>query len=147
MKLSTRSRYGIRALVDIASHADGKPVLIKDIGRRQDIPLHYLHQIVAPLIKAGVLSSVRGARGGVSLSRDPREMDLGYIVRTLEGSISPVKCVDDPGSCSRSSYCTTRGIWDQVNQAVLNVLESTTLDDLVQRYRQHEQVHEGMFYI
>ena len=147
MRLSTRSRYGLSALLDIASQAGDKPVLLKDIARRQEIPAQYLHQLVSPLIKAGILRSVRGAHGGVSLAKPPQEIDLESVIRILEGSIAPVKCVDDPKSCARSDFCVTREVWTEVNEAMTGVLESITLQDLVLRQREKDQLKTAMYYI
>ncbi|MDH4269892.1 MAG: Rrf2 family transcriptional regulator, partial [Dehalococcoidia bacterium] len=102
MKLSTKGRYGLRALLDLALHQDEGLVLLKDIARRQEVSLPYLGHLVAPLIAAGLVKSTRGARGGVLLLKPPAEVKLTEIVQLLEGSIGPVDCVDDPKSCHRS---------------------------------------------
>ncbi len=133
--------------MDIASQPSDKPVLLKDIAKRQQIPAQYLHQLVTPLIKAGILFSVRGAHGGVSLAKPSNEIVLETVIRILEGSIAPVKCVDDPKSCTRSDFCVTREVWTEVNQAMTGVLESITLQDLVIRQREKEQLKTTMYYI
>ena len=138
MKLSTRARYGTRALLDLAMHSDQEPVPLKDISRRQDISLHYLEHIIAPLVAAGILKSLRGVQGGISLARPPHEIKLSEVVNLLEGSISPVECIQSPDACSRSGYCATRDIWAELAEAMNGVLESTTLADLVVRQRQKE---------
>ena len=147
MKLSTRARYGTRALLEIALHWGREPVQLKDIALRQDISLHYLEHLITPLIGAGIVRSTRGARGGVQLNRHPREINLGEVVQLLEGSISPVECIDNPGVCSRSELCITRDVWSGMKKAIDGVLESTTLQDLVERQKKKEQREEAMYYV
>ena len=138
MKISTKGRYGTRALLDVALHQNESPVQLKVIAQRQQISLHYLEHIIAPLIAAGMLSSTRGAGGGVSLGRSPQEIKLSEVVRVLEGSIAPAECVDDPNVCSRADLCVTRDIWAEMKEAMAGVLESTTLQDLVERQREKQ---------
>ena len=138
MKLSTRARYGTRALLDLAIHKSQEPVPLKDISRRQDISLHYLEHIIAPLVAAGIVKSLRGVQGGISLARPPHEIKLNEVVNLLEGSISPVECIQSPDTCSRSGYCATRDIWAEMASAMNNVLEAITLADLVERQRRKE---------
>ena len=136
MKLSTRGQYGARALLDIALHYDGNPVLLKDIAKRQAISVQYLEHLISPLIKAGVVRSMRGARGGVTLAKLPEEIKLSQVIQILEGSTAPVECVDDPKVCPRSDFCVTRDVWEEMKRAMTRVLESTTLQDLVERQRE-----------
>ena len=135
MKLSTKGRYGTRALLDIALHQESKPVPLRDIARRQEISLPYLEQLIGPLIEGGIIRSVRGVGGGVSLARFPDEIRLSEVIRLLEGSIALVECVNDPTQCSRSDFCITRDIWSEVKKSMEKVLESTTLQDLVERQK------------
>jgi Rrf2 family cysteine metabolism transcriptional repressor len=139
MKLSTKGRYGVRALLDVALHQDESPVQLKDIAERQQISLSYLEHLIAPLVAAGLLKSARGARGGVSLGKLARDICLLDVVQTLEGSLAPVHCVDEPETCSRSEACVTRDVWAEVKGAVESVLGSITLADLVER--QGEKLH------
>ena len=139
MKISTKGRYGTRALLDVALHQNESPVQLKVIAQRQQISLHYLEHIIAPLIAAGMLRSTRGAGGGVSLGRSPQEIKLSEVVRVLEGSIAPAECVDDPNVCSRADLCVTRDIWAEMKEAMAGVLESTTLQDLVERQREKQK--------
>ena len=127
MKLSTRGRYGTRALLDLALHHDEEPVLLKDIAQREEISLSYLEHVITPLIAGGIVRTTRGARGGVSLAKPPEQIKLSEVIQLLEGSIAPVACVNDPGVCSRSESCVTRDIWDELKKAMNGVLESTTL--------------------
>jgi len=147
MKLSTRGRYGLRALLDLAVHQGEGMVLLKDIARRQEVSLPYLEHLITPLIAGGLVKSTRGARGGVLLLKPPAEVKLTEVVQLLEGSIAPVDCVNDPRVCSRSASCVTRDIWIQIKDAMIQVLDSTTLQDLVERHRQKEQTETGMYHI
>ena len=147
MKLSTRARYGTRALLDLALHSEKEPVLLKDIARRQQISLLYLEHLISPLIAGGIVRSTRGPRGGVSLARPPEEIVLGEVIRLLEGSMAPVECVNNPEICARSELCVTRDIWYELKKAMNDILESTTLQDLVERKERKEQPEEVMYYI
>ena len=147
MKLSTRGRYGVRALLDLALHQGEGLVLLKDIARRQEVSLPYLEHLISPLIAVGLVKSTRGARGGVLLLRSPSQIKLSEIIQPLEGSIAPVDCVNDPKLCHRSPSCVTRDIWVEMKMAMSQVLDSTTLQDLVERQRQKGQIETGMYYI
>jgi Rrf2 family cysteine metabolism transcriptional repressor len=133
MKLSTRARYGTRALLDLAIHNDRGPVLLKDIAERQEISLTYLEHLIAPLIAAGIVKSTRGPRGGIRLARPPRDISLIEVVRIFEGSTAPVECVDCPEVCHRAGSCATRDVWSELEKAVNTVLETTSLQDLMER--------------
>ena len=139
MKLSTRTRYGTRALLDLARHQGAKLVQLKDIARRQNISLHYLEHIIAPLVGAGIVRSTRGARGGLQLTKRPGEIKLSDVVQLLEGTITPVDCVIDPESCTRSDFCVTREVWGEMKKAIDNTLKAITLQDLVEREKGKEQ--------
>jgi Rrf2 family protein len=135
MRLSTKGRYGVRALVDIALNSDGAPVLLKDIAKRQGISAQYLEHLVAPLIRAGILRSIRGAKGGIALARPPEEIRLDRVIEVLEGSVAPVECVDNAGLCARSDECATRDVWIDIKAAIMGVLESLTVKDLMERQK------------
>jgi Rrf2 family cysteine metabolism transcriptional repressor len=147
MKLSARGRYGTRVLLDLALQGGKEPVPLKDIARRQQISLLYLEHLVAPLIAAGMIRSTRGPRGGVWLSRSPQEIRLSEVIGLLEGSIAPVDCVNDPKACPRSELCVTRDIWTELKKAMDGVLESITLQDLVERQKGKAQSVEKMYYV
>jgi Rrf2 family transcriptional regulator, cysteine metabolism repressor len=140
MKLSTRGRYGLRALLDLALHQGEAPVLLKDIARRQQFSLPYLEHLIGPLVNAGLMKSTRGARGGVLLVKPPSEIKLSEVVQLLEGSVALVDCIDNPKVCPRSEFCVTRDIWTEMKSAMSQVLDSTTLQDLVERQRRKGQV-------
>ena len=147
MKLSTKGQYGTRALLDLALHQGQAPILLRDIAQRQQISLQYLEHLIAPLIAGGMVRSIRGARGGVSLARSPDEIRLSEAIQLLEGSIALVECVDNPRICNRSELCVTRDIWGELKQAIDEVLESTTLQDLVERQKRKKPSEVGMYYI
>lgn len=147
MKLSTRGRYGTRALLDLALHEEKKPVLLKDISRRQEISLGYLEHLVTPLIAGGILWSTRGPKGGISLAKPSEEIRLSEIIQLLEGSISPVECINNPRMCSRSGLCAPQDIWSELKKAMNSVLDSTTLQDLVERQKRKEKAETIMYYI
>ena len=135
MKLSTRARYGTRALLDLAFHYGSGPVLLKDVARRQRISLSYLQHLIAPMVAGGIVGSTRGVGGGVWLAKPPEEISLGYIIGLLEGSLAPTECVDNPETCSRSGACATQDVWGEIKEAIDTVLESMTLQDLVERQK------------
>ncbi len=147
MKISTRAQYGTRALLDLALHQGEKPVLLRDIARRQQISSGYLEHLIIPLIGAGILRSIRGPRGGIIFARSPEDIKMNEVVQLLEGSIAPVECVSDPNLCHRSGLCAPRDIWHELKEAMNNVLESTTLKDLAERQRKKEQKEALMYYI
>jgi Rrf2 family protein len=147
MKLSTKGQYGTRALLDLALHHDNEPVLLKDIARRQQISLLYLAHLISPLIAGGIIRSTRGAKGGISLAKPPKEIRLSEVIQLLEGSIAPTECVNNPGICTRSRLCVTRDVWGELKQAIEGVLDSTTLWDLVERQKSKEQSEGMMYYI
>ncbi|OGO30100.1 MAG: hypothetical protein A2Z29_07265 [Chloroflexi bacterium RBG_16_56_11] len=147
MKLSTRTRYGTRALLELALHRSETPVFLKDIAREQEISLPYLEHIIAPLIAGGIIRSTKGPRGGISLARKPQDIRLIEITRLLEGSLAPVECIDNPGVCTRSSACVTRDVWTKMKEGMDEVLESTTLQDLVENHRKKSAAEPSMFYI
>ncbi len=136
MKLSTRARYGTRILLELSLHWGKGPVLLKEIAHRQQIPLPYLQQLIGPLVKAGIIKTIRGVRGGISLLKPPKEVVLSEVIQLLEGSIAPVACVDNPELYPRSDTCVTHDIWAEVKRAMDGVLESTTFEDLIERQKQ-----------
>jgi Rrf2 family protein len=128
-------------------HRDNGLVLLKDVAQRQDISLRYLEHIVTPLVTAGIVRSTRGAKGGVFLAKSPEKVKLIEVIQLLEGSTAPVECVDSPDRCSRSRTCATRDIWGEVKIAIDRVLETTTLQDLVEKQKAKEQPERLMYYV
>ena len=147
MKLSTRTRYGVRALVDLAIHSDGSPVQLREIAEREEISEKYLEHLMSLLKGAGFVRSVRGSKGGYLLAKDAREINLKDVVAVLEGSLAPVECIRDSNVCDRSDSCVTRDVWEEVQDVVNEVLESITLDELRRRKKDKDQSSTGMYYI
>jgi Rrf2 family cysteine metabolism transcriptional repressor len=131
MKISTKGRYGTRVLLDLALRCGEGPIPLKDIAQRQRIPLPYLEHLISPLKAAGIIKSIRGARGGIWLGRPPQEVRLNEVIPLLEGSIAPVDCVNNPETCPHSDLCVTRQIWCEIRKAINGVLGSITLQDLI----------------
>lgn len=132
MKLSTRGRYGLRAMIDMAQTNEIGPIATRAIAERQGISERYLEQLMVPLKRAGLVKSVRGSQGGYVLGKKPQDITAGDIIRVLEGPIAPVECVSEinPETCSRADYCVTRVIWTKVRDSIAEVLDSYTLLDL-----------------
>jgi Rrf2 family protein len=147
MKLSTKGRYGTRALLEIALHEGISPIQLKDIAENQQISLPYLEQLIRPLIAGGYVRSTTGPKGGVSLAKQPSEIKLIDVIQLFEGSIALVSCVDDPDVCERSSSCVTRDLWSELKDAMSDVLRSKTLQDLINQKKEKEESKEVMYYI
>jgi len=133
MKISTRSRYGLRAMVELASKGGGRCVALKAIAAEHGMSEYYLEQLFAPLKKAGLVNSVRGAAGGYRLARPADEITAGDIIRVLEGSLSPVDCVgDDTATCAAASCdnCSTKTVWERLHAGVSGVLDTIYLSEL-----------------
>ncbi|MEN8614849.1 Rrf2 family transcriptional regulator [Dehalogenimonas sp. THU2] len=147
MKLSTRARYGTRALLDLAQHYGDQVIPLKDIARRQEISLPYLEHLVGPLVDAKLIQSIRGARGGLKLAKSPDRIRMSEVVCLLEGPIEPVDCIQSPDKCDRAKFCATRDIWGDLGRAMNEVLEQTTLADLVRRQEAKLSPDAEMYYI
>jgi len=132
MKLSTKGRYGTRAMIDIALYRDSGSTLLKDISTRQGISLKYLDHILSNLRKAGLVKNVRGKGGGYALMRSPSQITLCEIIEAVEGSLAPVECVDDPDYCKKTSTCSARDVWIKVRQSIEDVLRTTSLQSLIE---------------
>ena len=132
MKISTKGRYARRLKLDLAIYNTGEPVSLKDVARRQQISEKYLEQIISVLNKAGFVRSVRGAQGGYMLTKEPAEYTVGSVLRLTEGDLAPVSCVGmDSVDCDRRDGCVTVRIWEQLNEAVNNVVDNITVADMV----------------
>ncbi len=134
MWISTRAQYGLRALLEIGARGP-EPVPLKEVAEAQHISQHYLEQIASALRRGGFIRSVRGAKGGYRLARPPEEITALEVVEALEGSVSPVGCLDEPGACWQVGSCATEELWRQVDIAVRTVLSNTTLKDLIEKHR------------
>lgn len=132
MKISTKGRYALRLMLDLAVYNTGEPVSLKDVAKRQQISEKYLEQIISVLNKSGFVRSIRGAQGGYMLTRKPSEYTVGSILRLTEGDLAPVSCVGaESMECDRKDSCVTVRIWEQLNEAVNNVVDHITLADMV----------------
>ncbi|MHC4640325.1 MAG: RrF2 family transcriptional regulator [Planctomycetota bacterium] len=140
MKLSTRTRYGIRAIIELAMNYGGGPLQIRIIAQRQEISVKYLEQLMTILRSAGFIRSIRGSKGGYLLARQPGQIKLSDVFDSLEGNITTVECVEDKNYCDRTADCIARQVWMQVQQAIKNVLQSITLQDLVDRAKAEKKV-------
>ena len=132
MKISTRGRYALRMMLDLAQHREEGYITIRSISMRQGISEKYLEQIVSVMNRAGFLRSVRGAQGGYQLMRQPSDYTVGEILRSIEGNLVPVACMDDdPNRCPRCSLCATLPLWQKIDRAVRDVVDNITLEDLI----------------
>ena len=132
MRVSTRGRYALRLMLDLAMNNTGEPVRLTDVAKRQEISEKYLEQIISILNKAGFVKSVRGPAGGYSLKRKPEEYTVGMILRLTEGSLAPVDCVEDGTDCGRADQCVTFMLWQKLNDSINGVEDNITLADLVE---------------
>lgn len=139
MKLSTRTRYAVRAMIELAQNEGGRPLQLRTIAKRQDISVKYLEQLMAVLRSAGLIRSVRGSKGGYTLSRPASQVRLSDILNCLEGSVTTVECVEDGDCCARAADCAARQVWMRVQQAIDDVLQSITLQDVVEMAREGKQ--------
>lgn len=133
MKISTKGRYALRLMLDLAIYDGDAPVRIKDIAARQNISDKYLEQIISNLNKAGYVKSIRGPQGGYKLAKEPSFYTVGMILRLTEGSLAPVACLDDEvNQCDRQDSCATLRLWQQLDDAIRSVVDTVTLADLVE---------------
>ena len=146
MKISTKGRYALRLMLDIALNGQGgEPVRIKDIAARQELSVKYLEQIIGVLNKAGFVRSIRGPQGGYLLTKNPSEYTAGMILRLTEGSLDPVSCLDDCADpCSRMEQCVTIILWKKLKDAINEVVDTVTLEDLLEW---HEQINGNNYVI
>ncbi|MBM7556298.1 RrF2 family transcriptional regulator [Halanaerobacter jeridensis] len=151
MKLSTKGRYGVRAMFDLALHEGDGPIPLRSIAERQNISEHYLEQLISTLRNEGFVESVRGAHGGYMLAKNPEEITIGHIIRALEGPISLADCVaGEESNCDRSSNCVVELVWNQVKEGIDEVLDSITLEDIRQEAinaKQEGEQHGYMYHI
>jgi Rrf2 family protein len=131
MKISTKGRYGLRAMIDLAMNSEGESITLKSIADRQGISETYLEQLIPSLRKAGLVKSVRGAQGGYLLAKEPKDISVGQILRALEGSMAPVACVEDHSLCDGNNACVSRIVWERIQQGINNAIDSISLLDLI----------------
>ena len=137
MKLSTKGRYGLRALIDLALYSENETVSIASISARPNISESYLEQLIAKLRKAGLVTSVRGAGGGYKLAKPASEISVGDILRALEGSLDAVNCpgLEEENSCDGSEFCVTKYVWQKINDSINRTVDEMKLDQLVEESR------------
>jgi Rrf2 family protein len=134
MKLSTKGRYGLRAVLDLAVHADEEAVALSQIAERQGISMNYLEQLIAKLKKAGIVNGIRGAQGGYVLAVPAEEISVGAILRALEGDLNPVDCSEvnkGDGNCSNSDSCVTKYVWKRISDSINDAVDGIKLSELV----------------
>ena len=150
MYISTKGRYGTKALFELALHYGAGPLALREIAERQGLSEHYLEQLVAPLRKAGLVQSVRGAQGGYVLARDPSTITVGDILRVLEGPVSPTECAlenfDTARCCANPDVCPDRDVWIKVRKGIEQVVDNITLADLVEDWQKQNE-RAPMYYI
>lgn len=139
MKISTKGRYALRFMLDLAQHESDGYIALKDVAERQNISKKYLEQIVPLLNKSGVLRTTRGYQGGYMLAKNPDEYTVGDILRITEGSLAPVTCLDDePNRCEKADSCMTLGIWQGLYKVITDYLDSITLQEIINKNLQKE---------
>ena len=132
MRISTKGRYAMQLMLDLARYNTGEPISLKDISKRQEISEKYLEQIISLLNKGGFVSSVRGDQGGYLLNRDPKDYKVGEILRITEGDLAPVACLDQNSmECEKRTGCATVRLWQMIDDAVSSVVDKVTLQDLL----------------
>ncbi len=147
MRVTMKSDYGLRAMIDLAAHYGAGPIASGAIASRQRIPEHFLDQLLVMLRRAGLLKSLRGPQGGHLLARPPAEITMGDVIRALDGNTAPMECLPTPSACELTPGCAIRDIWRQVEDYAQHLLESTTLAQLAQKHRIPQQSAEAMYYI
>lgn len=135
MKLTTRGRYGLRAMLDLALNYSADHISLSSIAERQGISEGYLEQLIIPLKKAGLVKGIRGAQGGYTLSKPPSNISVGEVLRVLEGPLAIVDCLTGENRCAKSEDCITRHIWKKISENIAALVDSITLDELIGIYR------------
>lgn len=138
MKISTKGRYGLRILLDLALHSGEKLRLIRDIAQSQQISEKYISRLIIDLRRAGMVKSVRGSKGGYELAKAPQEITLLDVVEVMEGALSIVDCVREPGQCSRNQGCATREIWRKLNAEIRDAMQKVTLQEIIEFYQKQD---------
>jgi Rrf2 family cysteine metabolism transcriptional repressor len=143
MKLSTRGRYGVRAMFELACNYGQGPIPLKNIAEKQNISESYLEQLLGILRKGGLVRSIRGAQGGYQLAKPPEQVRVGDVIRVLEGPIAPAECVSEySNECINADKCVTRVIWEEVKESIENVLDNITLHDMYEKAKNKGIIEE-----
>ena len=147
IRISTKGRYGTRAMLDLALNYGNGLTLLKDIAERQEISIGYLEQIIPSLKTAGLVNSSRGAHGGYALAKVPVDITIKEIISALEGPLALVECIKDPDKCEKTDFCVTRDLWDELSEKIDDFLISVTLQDLVEKHRNKQKSRPLMYSI
>lgn len=145
MKLSTKGRYGVRLMLDLAAHYGERPVLLRAISEREDISEKYLWHLINPLKSAGLINSTRGVHGGYVLAKAPSDITIKDIFEVVEGSICLVDCVEKPATCKRSDFCVAHDLWGEASKVLAETLVKTTLASLVERQKDKKHRHAANY--
>ena len=141
MKLSTKSRYALRAIIELDAISNGKPVFVREIAKRQEISERYLENIFTQLRSNGVLISLKGKNGGFRLAKDPKEITLLDIITAVEGQLSIVECATNDNTCERSADCVSREIWREINATLVEKIGSYRLDEIIARHNKENDLN------
>lgn len=147
MKLSTKGRYGLRAVLDLALNSEQEAVALSSIAERQSISISYLEQLIAKLKKAGIVNSIRGAQGGYILAKATEDISVGDILRALEGDLNPVDCAEVIGgeaTCSSSDLCVTKYVWKRISDSINDTVDEIKLSELVRESKEVRQNHQSV---
>ena len=148
MKFNTKTRYGIRAMIELGMHWKGNGVFQKEIAERQEISFKYLDQLISSLKAAGLIENASGRMSGYILSKDPGEISIYDIYKAFEPELAIIDCLSDEGDCSRKSTCASNEFWNELNRLIINYLESAKLKDLAEKQKQiNESQEASMYYI
>ena len=147
MKLSTKGRYAARLMLDLAIYYGKGPILIKDIAERQEVSDKYLGHLIPSLKAVGLINSARGAHGGYLLAKTPGDITLGEVIQAAEGNLAIVECVAAPSVCGRIDFCVTRDIWKGISEKIMELLDSITLEDMVEMHKKKQAIHSLMYSI
>ena len=145
MKISTKGRYGLRALIDLAQYSEIEPVSINSIATRQGISERYLEQLMTLMKKAGLIKSIRGASGGYVLAKEIEEISVGDVLRALEGNLQPVECAafSQEDSCEASGVCVTKYVWQRINESINKTVDEISLKQLVEESKSVKDTHSS----
>ena len=147
MKLSTRSRYGLRAMLALVIHEGDGPMMTKEIADKQNLPATYLEQLMLALRKAGLVNATRGAKGGYVLARGPERISLAQIIEALEGTLDIADCADVPSCCLDPNACALKDVFAEANKALYDVFDRVSIAELAERQRAKEGAGAGMYVI
>jgi Rrf2 family transcriptional regulator, cysteine metabolism repressor len=142
-KITTKGRYATRAIIDLAMHDQGKPVLLRDLAEHQAVSEKYLERMMGMLVKAGLVKSFRGQKGGFGLARTPDRIRMADVIEAVEGRIQPAGCVENSSQCERRRFCATRDVWIELERTIRRSLESITVQNLIERQEGKNRMHHS----